>query len=310
MSDIGIVIVTHNSAEDIGACLDAALKTGAEVIVVDNASSDGTLDEIRRRPVRLIANSANRGFAAAVNQGIPQVRANYILLLNPDAVLLTGIDALRLACDRPGAAGSTGKLVYPDGAVQAGFHIRRLPTLATLAFEVLGINRLFPRNPVNWNYRCYGFPHDKPAKVEQPAGALLMFRRAVWAEVGGFDEDFYPVWFEDVDFCRRIRDKGYYVYYEPGVVASHRGSHSIRKILLEKRETYWYGNLLKYGFKHFGSGSPQLLCLAVIIGSISRMAMGMAVRKSLKPIGVYRQVVRMAFRYLLSRPDKPGSHFS
>jgi N-acetylglucosaminyl-diphospho-decaprenol L-rhamnosyltransferase len=138
-----------------------------------------------------------------------------------------------------------------------------------------------------------------------------MFRRQVWAEIGGFDESFWPVWFEDVDFCRRIREKGYYLYYEPDVIATHRGGHSIRKILMEKREAYWYGNLLKYGFKHFRSGSPRLLCLAVIVGSLLRTAVGIAGRLSLKPIGVYRPVVRMAFRNLLWGPDKPGfSHFS
>jgi GT2 family glycosyltransferase len=311
MTDIGIVIVTHNSAGDIGPCLDAALATGAEIVVVDNASADGTLGEVRRRPVKLIANGANRGFAAAVNQGIPQVRANYVLLLNPDAVLRTGIDALRRACDLPGAAGATGKLVDFNGAVQQGFHIRRLPTPAALAFEVLGINRLWPGNPVNWHYRCYDFSHDKPAQVEQPAGALLMFRREVWAQLGGFDEDFHPVWFEDVDFCKRLRDRGYLLYYEPSVVAAHRGGHSIRKILLEKRELYWYVNLLKYGYKHFRSGSPRLLCLAVIVGSLLRTAMGIVLRRSFKPIGVYLPVVRMAFRSLLSGAVKPGvSSFS
>ena len=69
MSDIGIIIVTYNSSAEIGACLDAALATGAETVVVDNASQDGTVAEVARRGVRLIANSENRGFAAAVNQG-------------------------------------------------------------------------------------------------------------------------------------------------------------------------------------------------------------------------------------------------
>src|SRR5271165_2351861 len=99
MSDIGIVIVTYNSASVIGACLDAALPTAAALVVVDNASSDATVPEAARRGVRLIANSTNRGFAAAVNQGIAVLDSPYILLLNPDAVLLTGLEPLRAACD-------------------------------------------------------------------------------------------------------------------------------------------------------------------------------------------------------------------
>jgi GT2 family glycosyltransferase len=87
MSDIGIIIVTYNSAGEIGACLDAALASGAETVVVDNASQDGTIAEVARRGVRLIANSENRGFAGAVNQGFAALNSPYVLLLNPDAVI-------------------------------------------------------------------------------------------------------------------------------------------------------------------------------------------------------------------------------
>jgi N-acetylglucosaminyl-diphospho-decaprenol L-rhamnosyltransferase len=91
MSEIGIVIVTYFSEREIGACLDAAVASGAEVVVVDNASGDGTVREVARRPgARLIANRSNRGFAAAVNQGIQALNSPYVLLLNPDAVLWKG----------------------------------------------------------------------------------------------------------------------------------------------------------------------------------------------------------------------------
>ena len=103
----------------------------------------------------------------------------------------------------------------PQNQVQAGFTLRRLPTPLVLAFEVLLINRLWPGNPANWHYRCYGFDYDEPGEVEQPAGAFLMFRRQVWEQLGGFDERFYPIWFEDVDFCKRIRDHGGRIYYDP-----------------------------------------------------------------------------------------------
>src|ERR1035438_9425177 len=98
MGDVGIVIVTYNSAAEIGPCLDAAITTLAEVVVVDNASSDETLEQIRSRGATLIVNHVNRGFAAAVNQGIRSVGADFILLLNPDAVLQGSIEPLRAAC--------------------------------------------------------------------------------------------------------------------------------------------------------------------------------------------------------------------
>src|SRR5262249_19570868 len=111
MADIGIVIVTYNSAAEIGPCLDAALGTGAQVVVIDNASTDRTVPEIARRGVQLIANSTNRGFAAAVNQGFRVLNCTYVLLLNPDAVLQTSLEPLRHACDLPRAAGAGGCLL-------------------------------------------------------------------------------------------------------------------------------------------------------------------------------------------------------
>jgi GT2 family glycosyltransferase len=308
---IGIVIVTYNSAAEIGDCLDAAMSTGAEVVVVDNGSSDGTVEVVRQRGGAAIANPVNRGFAAAVNQGVRFLGADYILLLNPDAVLQGSLAPLQAACAAPGAGAAGGKLVDEEGAVQAGFSVRRLPTALVLALEVMLINRLWPRNPANWHYRCYDLNYDEPAEVEQPAGAFLMFRRQVWEELGGLDEQFYPIWFEDVDFCKRVRDHGYRVYYEPGAVAVHAGGHAIRKILLENRELYWYGSLLKYGFKHFQPVSSRLLCLAVIAGSLMRMAVGIVVCRSLRPIRVYGRVMGLAGRYLLAGPGKvSGPSFS
>jgi GT2 family glycosyltransferase len=304
MRQVGIVIITYNSAAEIGACLDAAMATGAEVLVIDNASSDGTLDQVRQRGAAVIANPVNRGFAAAVNQGIHLVTAEYILLLNPDAVILEGsLEPLRAACASPGAGAAGGKLVDFQGVVQTGFTVRRLPTPLVLAFEVLLVNRLWPGNPANWHYRCYDLKYDEPAEVEQPAGAFLMIRRQVWEDLGGLDEQFYPIWFEDVDFCKRLRDHGYRVYYEPGAVARHQGGHSIRKILLENRELYWYGSLLKYAFKHFHSGASRVLCLAVLVGSLMRMAMAIVLQRSLRPVLIYGRVMGLSGRYLLFGPS-------
>src|SRR5438309_17304 len=111
MPDVGIVIVTYNSETEIGPCLEAVLVTGAEVIVVDNASSDGTLEQVRRCGAAAIANPVNRGFAAAANQGISAISADFILLLNPDAVLKTSLEPLRAACGAAEVGAVGGKLV-------------------------------------------------------------------------------------------------------------------------------------------------------------------------------------------------------
>src|SRR4051812_37295298 len=117
---IGIVIVTYNSGREIGDCLDAAVRSGAEIVVVDNASRDDTVAQVTSRGVRLIANSTNRGFAAAVNQGFIVLKSTYIVLLNPDAVLKTDLEPLRRACDLPGAAAGRGGLLRAAGRAPRG----------------------------------------------------------------------------------------------------------------------------------------------------------------------------------------------
>ncbi len=298
MSDIGIIIVTYNSAAEIGACLDAALVSGAETVVVDNASVDGTIDEVGRRGVRLIANTANRGFAGAVNQGFEEIKNPYVLLLNPDAVILTSLEPLRQACDLPNSAGAGGQLVDVDGQPQVGFMVRGLPTPAALVLEALLLNRCWPGNPVNRRYRCLDFDSSSRSMVEQPAGAFFMVRRAVWQELGGLDEGFFPLWFDDVDFCGRIRDRGFSLYYVPEAVAKHTGGHSLPRLALEMRLIYWYRSLLRYSAKHFHPFAFRAVCLAVVMGSFLRGIALSAAHRSFKPMGAYGQVASLAGRSL------------
>jgi len=302
MREAGIVIVTHESEAEIGECLDRAISTGAEIVVVDNASTDRTCLEAASRNVRLITNSENRGFAAAVNQGILALDTPYVLLLNPDARLETSLDALVECCRRPGVAGAGGKLVDATGLPQAGFAVRSLPSPAALICEVLLLNRIWPRNPVNWHYRCLDFNFSTPSDVEQPAGAFLMIRRDVWQELNGFDERFYPLWFEDVDFCWRARQRGYRMCYTPDAVAKHTGGHSLAKISLENRQLYWYRSLLGFAAKHYRASTARMVCAAVFLGSIPRMFLGTAAFRSLTPIAVYGKVMALAGR-TFSRPD-------
>jgi GT2 family glycosyltransferase len=135
-------------------------------------------------------------------------------------------------------------------------------------------------------------------EVEQPAGAFLMIRRDAWESLGGLDEDFYPLWFEDVDFLKRAKDNLYHTSYVPKAVAKHTGGHSIRKISLEFRQFYWYRSLLKYSAKHFSPGAEKAVCLAVIVGSLMRTVLGIPRQRSLKPIAVYGKVWKLAFRQL------------
>jgi N-acetylglucosaminyl-diphospho-decaprenol L-rhamnosyltransferase len=306
---VAVVIVAYNSGAEIGNCLDALARLSSaagdlEIVVVDNASSDSTRAEVERRHIPLLANSTNAGFAAAVNQGVRATRAPFVLLLNPDANVQRGIDVLasRFRDPRVGAAG--GLLLSPNGLPQTGFFARRLPTPAALVFEVLGINKVWPRNPVNWHYRCLDLDPMREQCVEQPAGAFLMFRRAAWEKLGGFDERFWPVWFEDVDFCARLHLAGWSVCYEPNAIATHAGAHSIRRLPVEKSRLYWYRSLLGYAGKYFRPAVFRVVCLAVLAGAVGRSLTGVG-RGGLRNIAIYAGVCRLAWQRLFSpQPDE------
>lgn len=269
---------------------------GREVtpIIVDNASTDNTVDLVRaRNSVRVIANAENRGFGAAVNQGVSEAsESEFILLVNPDVELLTAVDRLTQSAREYGLA--AGRLVDGASRTQVGFTLRRFPTPAALVCELFGMNRLWPSNPVNRRYRCLDRDYRQPGMVEQPAGAFLIFRRDVWAKLCGFDEQFYPIWFEDVDFCRRAVDAGYQIAYVPSVMARHTGGHSVGKIPAGSRATYWCVSLLRYGAKHFQAGSFRWICAAVVLSSIPRMVVGMIASRTLSPVGIYWNIMRFA----------------
>jgi N-acetylglucosaminyl-diphospho-decaprenol L-rhamnosyltransferase len=268
-------------------------------IVIDNASNDQTRERVRERAhVQLLANRENRGFAAAVNQGIAASGADFLLLLNPDANLLTGVDALIEASRQYGLA--AGKLVDSASNAQSGFTLRRLPTPASLIFELFGINRLWPSNVVNRRYRYLDRDLDQPGPVEQPAGAFLLTRRDVWEELGGFDESFYPVWFEDVDYCKRAIDQNYKIEYMPSVQAMHLGGHSVNRISPACRAIHWCVSLTRYAAKHFHSAGYRAVCLAVLLSSFPRMVARMIQDRSLQSVATYRKIVLFAGLCLVS----------
>lgn len=305
MPRVAIVIVSYNSAAEIGPCLDALKDlTNVEVLVVDNASADSTCAETASRNVSLIRNPTNIGFAAAVNRGVRSTTAPLVLLLNPDAYFVSGLDEMAALLQTPGTGAVGGMLIGKDGSPQSGFMARNLPSPAALIFEAMGINRLWPRNPINWHYRCLALSPMKTTEVEQPAGAFLMFSREAWRTVGGFDERFFPLWFEDVDFCARLKSAGFRTFYHPKGVARHAGGHSIASLTLENRRRYWYGSLLEYAEKHYSFSAFQAVCGAVVVGAALR-AVSAFPRAGFKAFAVYGSVIGLALKRLGTR-GSPG----
>lgn len=299
--NLAALVITHNSAGHLAACLESCLRFAGQfpsgILVIDNASTDASRSIARGFPqVRLIANEDNRGFAGAVNQGFRALPdADAVLILNPDVELLsppaTLAEAL-LANPEAGAAG--GLLLGSGGQPQRGFFARRLPTPAALSFEILGLNRLWPSNPVNRRYRALDLPLDRPASGLQPAGACLLVRRAAWAAVGGFCESFHPVWFEDVDFIARLHSAGWQSVFWPLFQAAHAGGHSVSRLDWAERQWNWYSNLLEYVSRHFQTLGRVLVGLSLIVGVVPRIVAGIIWKRSLGPLGLYARLVRLA----------------
>jgi N-acetylglucosaminyl-diphospho-decaprenol L-rhamnosyltransferase len=269
------IIVTYNSAASIGSCLEALVNEDCEIVIVDNASHDETVQRVEEfvawHPAHLVANPENLGFAAAVNQGARESAGDVLLVLNPDATAEPGaVKALLQCLETTGAVAVGGALLESDGQPARGFAFRGLPTFISLLYEAMLVNRLWPRNPVNRRYRCLDADHSQQQEVEQPAGACLAITRAAWESVGGFDEQFFPVWFEDVDLCQRLLEHVGKIVYCPAARFRHSGGHSVGQLPFRDKQLFWSGNMLRYARKHFSGAQVATLRAGIVAGMLLR----------------------------------------
>ncbi len=232
--DLSIIIVNYNSGEHLKRCLaslkDASPQWTYEIVVVDNASKDGDLTGLQKAhpEVHLIKNSKNVGFAKANNQAITQVRGKYILLLNPDTLILkNGLEQLVKFMEDHSEAGAAGPvLLNPDGTRQPS--CRRFPTPTNVFFGRNSLlTRWFPRNPLSQSYLLMDLDGQKPVEVDWVMGACMILRHEAFQNVGGFDEIFF-LFVEDADLCYRLRQKGWKTYFVPEAQAIHEYGVSMR----------------------------------------------------------------------------------
>jgi len=273
---VSVAIVNWNAGELLRVCVQSILTTtpGVEVVVVDNASSDDSLERLTsfRDQIHIIRNSVNRGFAAAVNQAFAETATPYVLVLNPDVRVLPGAIAVMSAFlnDHP-KAGAVG------GNVNDKYLPRKLPSVGTLFRENLGFGR-----PVS------ALPATGTIEVEQPAAAALLVRRDAYDKIGGFDERFHPAWYEDVDFCRRLKSAGWQIYFASEAEFPHEGGYSVQGLGPKAFTDAYYHNQLRYAQKHFGRAARVSVRLSVAAGMLIRMA------ARPKDAGVYAGVLRGA----------------
>jgi len=280
--DISIVIVGWNSKPYLEECLEslsaAPPSRSMEVIVVDNASTDGSADMVESRfpQVKLIRSADNLGFAKANNLGIEQSRGRYVGLVNPDVKVLPGcLDALADYLDKNPGVGNVGpRILNSDMTLQSS--CRRFPTLWNNLCSATGLASAFKNNRLLSGEHMLFFPHDRTLPVDVLVGCFWLLRREATEDIGLLDDGFF-MYGEDVDWCRRCWQAGWQIVFFPGAEAiHHRGTSSasqpIWSAVAQQR------SIIHYWSKHHGVlgllGIKSILfsrhVLRYLFGAVSR----------------------------------------
>lgn len=223
---VDVVVVSYNSSGHIRQCVEPLLGVpGVQVVVVDNASSDGSVEVVRNLPVATIQLPTNRGFAAGVNAGWRTGSAPYVLLLNPDARIEgDALDALAQRLESDGATGAVApRILTGDGLLD--FSQRRFPRLRSTFARALYLHRVFPYAAWTDELVRDESAYSTPGTPEWVSGACMLLRREALAAVDGLDEGFF-MYSEDTDLCRRLRLAGWEIAFEPAAVVQHVGGAS------------------------------------------------------------------------------------
>ena len=256
--DVSVVVVTYNSRSCVATTIDSLIAHTAgvshEIIVVDNASPDATADFIAAQypSLRLVRRAKNDGLSAAINDGVAGARGTYIAVLNPDVRFVSDVLTPLVAYLREHAdAGIVApKLLNEDGSVQLS--CRSFPGYSTALFNRYSLlTRVLPRNRYSSSYLMSEFGHDTLSDVDWVSGAALMLPRAIFDEVGGWDAGFF-MFNEDVDLCRRVRNAGYRVVYDPSVSVFHAigvSTSASPRMVIERHKSMW-----RYYRKHLRGG--------------------------------------------------------
>lgn len=276
--ELSVALVTFENEADIGACL-SSLKSNigpleVEVIVVDNASTDGTgraLDEWIGQGVgeggfrmQRLRNSENLGYTRAMNQALRRAHGKKILLLNPDTRIEPGsLQVLAAYLDaHPDVGVVAPQLLNADGTVQPS--CRRFPRRRDLLIELTGLPRLFPRSPRWGRWKMADFDHDEQRDVDQPQGACLMTRAEVLEGVGLLDERF-PMFFSDVDWCRRVWQAGWRIVFVPEAKVVHRKGASVYR---HRASMIWSSHRSFYDYWcKYASVRPRDRLLNMLLGA-------------------------------------------
>jgi GT2 family glycosyltransferase len=277
--DLSIIIVNWNASDLLERCLNSIFVTNSsicqEVIVVDNASSDGSQEllQVQYPQVKLVTNQENEGFARANNRGLRLAKGRYHLLLNSDAFVHPGtLENMVQFMDGNPEAGVAGcRLYYENGTLQpscTGF-----PTLFTELWQVLWLDRLFPKSRIFGQYRMSYWNFDDVREVDSVMGAFMMLRPEAVVEVGLLDESYF-MYSEEVDLCYRMKKAGWKVLFNPDASATHIWGGTSKRIPSRTSFLRLYQSRIMFFRKHYGSFVAFLYKLVLFLGSSLRVAGG------------------------------------
>jgi GT2 family glycosyltransferase len=273
--EISVIIVNYNVREFLYQCIRSIEKSLGrithEIIVIDNASVDGSVEMVRREfpAVRLHINDRNTGFAVANNIGMKQARGNYLVLINPDTIVRE--DTFTILLDfmnsHPDAGVAASKILNPDGSFSVDSR-HSIPTPATAFWKLIGLNRLFPRSRVFGRYNMTYLDQDEINTVDAVSGSFMMVRRETCETTGFLDEDYF-MYCEDIDYCYRINQQGWKIYYVPETSIIHYKGESTKKDNLDYVINFNKSLYLFYR-KHFHHNYLSLFRWVILAGVLLR----------------------------------------
>ena len=289
--DLSVCIVTRNQAVLFSQCVAscvAEMKRAhleGEIIVVDNASSDGYPERlVSSCPlVRLLRNEQNLSFSAANNLAIRASSGQYVLILNDDAFLYEGSMRRMLECLRTNPqVGAVGpQLLNPDGSVQRGFSNKRHPHLRAMVCDLLGLTPLFDKKAWTRDLFTLHRDDDSGGETDVVAGACILCRRSDLDALGLFDEGFY-YGFEDADLCHRIQKAGLKIVYLSEAQATHHGSALMNRLAHPTRDAIYLRGMVYYFKKHTKPLRYVVVRLTLAVAVLVRVPLVAVYRKRRK----------------------------
>ncbi len=270
MVDLSIIIVSYNVKEFLQNLLSSIDKaTGninVETIIVDNASEDETVESISERfpNITIVANKKNIGFGKANNQAMKIAKGKYFLLINPDTIVRedTLVKMIRFLEKTPDAGMAGCKVLNPDGTLQLPCR-RSFPGPWVSFTKISGLSQLFPKSKVFAKYNLTYLDENKTYPVDAISGSFMFFRREVYEKTSGFDEEFF-MYGEDLDFCFRVKEAGYKIYYYPETEIIHYKGESTKRSSIDETKIFYQAMGL-FVEKHFSSSWLVKILLKIAI---------------------------------------------